>query len=192
MVRKMISLFEATLFTVSNVGTDEQVKLLLEQIESIKHQDSVSNTNDGCWRSNHKYENIDWLLKEITYKVDEAIDYYKQKDSVFSDLSIKRQNLKIFYWTNINDPGSRNVLHSHKTAVFSGVYYIKATGTGSLRLINPANMLGDCNSASPFTRDFYFDPRDRDLILWPSWIPHEVEVNRSTQPRINIAYDIII
>jgi hypothetical protein len=108
--------------------------------------------------------------------------------SVF--FNFKKNKFEIFYWTNINAPLSRNVLHSHKNSIFSAVYYIQGTDTGALRLINPANTLGDCNRLSPFTRDFYFNPKDRDLILWPAWVPHEVEINESARERINIVFDI--
>jgi len=190
----MISLYEAFLDASSNIGNDEQVSNLHSQIDKIRSVPSTSNTNDDCWRSAHKYNNIDWLLKAITTKVFSAIDYYSKKDRVFSDAfsQIDKTNLKIHYWTNINQPGSRNVMHSHKSAIFSGVYYLQGTETGSLRIINPANILGECNNLSPFTRDFYYDPKDRDLILWPSWLPHEVETNSSERERINIAYDVIL
>lgn len=190
----MISLYEAFLDASSNIGTNEQVKNLFDQITLAKKTSSVSNTNDDCWRSENKYENIDWLLKEITSKVFNAIELYSQKDNVFSNAiqKIDKRQLKIFYWTNVNQRNSRNVIHSHKNAIFSGVYYIQGTGTGSLRIINPANILGDCNKLSPFTRDFYYEPKDRDLVLWPSWLPHEVETNKSTRERINIAYDVIL
>jgi uncharacterized protein (TIGR02466 family) len=190
----MISLYEAFLDSSSDIGNDEQVQELHKQINQIRNTPSTSDTNDGCWRSKHKYTNIDWLLKEITSKVFSAINYYSSKDEVFSNAfkQINNQALKIHYWTNINQPGTRNVMHSHKSAIFSGVYSLQGTNAGSLRIINPANILGECNNLSPFTRDFYYDPKDRDLILWPSWLPHEVDTNESTKERINIAYDVII
>lgn len=190
----MISLYEAFLAATPNVGNDDQVADLRNQIDQLRSNPSTSNTNDGCWRSEHKYENINWLLKEITAKVFRAIDLYSKKDKVFASAiqRIDKKDLKIFYWTNINQTNSRNVLHSHKSSIFSGVYYVQGTNTGTLRIINPANLLGECNKLSPFTRDFYYEPRDRDLILWPSWLPHEVEPNTSTRERINIAYDVIL
>jgi hypothetical protein len=190
----MISLYESYLDASPNVGTDEQIKNLLGQISQLKKSPSVSNTNDSCWRTESKYENIDWLLKEITLKVFNAVDFYSQKDDVFANAiqHIGKTQLKIFYWTNVNQQNSRNTIHSHTSAVFSGVYYIQGTETGALRMINPANILGNCNKISPFTRDFYYEPKDRDLILWPSWLPHEVEPNYSDRERINIAYDVVL
>ena len=186
----MITLFEASLFTKSNVGNNDQLNLLLQEINEERKNESISDTNDLCWRSAKKYKNTDWLIKNISSLVKEASEYYNLKDQVFKS-AFNKDNLQIYYWTNVNQPYSRNVIHSHKNAVFSGVYYINGTDTGGLRIFNPANVLGDCNAISPFTRDFYFSPKDRDLILWPSWLPHEVDVNMSQRERINIAFDII-
>lgn len=190
----MITLYEAVLDASPNIGSDREYNDLCEQISRIRNTPTSSRTNDLCWRSEYKYNNIDWLLKEISSKVFRSIEYYSQKDQMFAESfkKINKNNLQIFYWTNINQPLSRNVLHSHKSAIFSGVYYIQGTDTGNLRIINPANTLGECNNLSPFTRDFYYTPKDRDLILWPSWLPHEVETNNSTRERINIAYDVIL
>ena len=33
-------------------------------------------------------------------------------------------------------------------------------------------------------------PKDGLLILWPGWVPHEVEENKSDQQRINLAWGI--
>ena len=190
----MISLFEAHLDATPNIGNDSQVADLLKQISEIRHEPGAPRSNDGCWRSAHVYKNVDWLLKAITDKCFRAIELYSKKDHFFAQEmeTLGKHNLKINYWTNINQPQSRNAMHSHKSAIFSGVYYIQGTDTGSLRIINPANILGDCNNSSPFTRDFNYLPQDRDLVLWPSWLPHEVEHNNSDIERINIAYDVII
>jgi len=184
----MITLFEANLFSSANVGDNLQLATLKTEIDGVRSIPSESNSNDKCWRSSYQYKNINWLISELQLKIDEAVEFYS-KDIVFLK-NFKKNKFEIFYWTNINAPLSRNVLHSHKNSIFSAVYYIQGTGTGSLRLINPANTLGDCNRLSPFTRDFYFNPKDRDLILWPAWVPHEVEINESTRERINIVFDI--
>ena len=72
------------------------------------------------------------------------------------------------------------------------MYYLQGSGTGDLILANPANVLADCNLDAPYTHDMAFSPKDGDLILWPAWVPHEVEPNLSDKERINIAFNINI
>ena len=50
----------------------------------------------------------------------------------------------------------------------------------------------ECNPSAPFTADIAINPRDGDLLLWPSWVPHEVDTNFSLKERINLAFDITI
>jgi len=182
-------LFYSDILTKSKVGNPAQISDLLNQINLEQLGiPSVENSNQGCWRSQTKWNNLGWLLDELAGLVSTAVDHYQNLDPS-CQLSKK---FGIEMWTNVNSPNSRNILHSHKSANFSAVYYLQSTGTGSLRLINPANILGDCNRRGPFTRDFEFAPVDGDLILWPAWIPHEVEVNLSNQNRINLAFDIYV
>ena len=76
--------------------------------------------------------------------------------------------------------------------MFSFLYYVQATDTGSLILRNPSNLMVECNPQSPFVRAFSYPPEDGDLILFPSWIPHEVNTNKSNIQRINIAGQIVL
>ena len=181
-------ILQASLFHKAGVGTDSECEDLLRQLNDIRDAPATELTNDGCWRSTHQYESIDWLTNEIINLFRESVNFYSSVDSVFAKLL--RNEIKINYWTNINQPGSRNVVHSHKPGICSGVYYIQGTNTGRLKFINPANLLSDCNPRSPFTRAFQVSPLDRDLVMFPSWMPHEVDQNLSDRERISIAYDV--
>lgn len=182
-------IMHAALFNYDNVGVDSNVELLKNEIlHNSKTSPPTDFSNSNCWRGSHALHNIDFVLDAINHAVEEQLAYYEKIDSVFSNFTSK--NFNITYWANVNNPGSRNVIHAHKTSIFSGTYYIQGHDTGDLRIINPANILGECNPESPFARDFYFTPKDKDLIMWPSWLPHEVEPNLSTRQRINIAFDV--
>jgi uncharacterized protein (TIGR02466 family) len=184
-----LDILQARLFNKSNVGTDSEYNNLLAQVNAIRNDPNADKTNDLCWRSFHKFQNIDWLLSEINVMVWESVNHYSKGDQVFKQL-VQDKKYSVHYWTNINAPMSRNIMHSHTSASLSCVYYLQGSSTGALRLINPANMLANCHEKSPYTRDFYFAPTDKDLIMWPSWIPHEVEPNLSNKERINITFDI--
>lgn len=185
---KSIPLYHSDVFMMPGVGTDDQVKNLLDQI-LLDHSQTASTarSNDLCWRSNKWWTDLDWLGQQVCELSDRACEHYAKIDVAFAQYIGK---YKFASNTNVNEPGGRNVFHNHKTSVFSAVYYIQAEDTGPLRFVNPANTMTDCNPQSPFVRDFYFSPKDRDLILWPAWVPHEVEPNTSNKKRININFDI--
>jgi len=178
-------------FFISKVGTDEQREDLKKQILEAKRLDAdpMYMNNDGCWRSNVKYNNIEWLTDAIRSATAHASEYYMDQDPEFKKY-ITEHKISWDYWTNVNEPGSINVLHTHVADSFTAVYYVQGTDTGALRFVNPANVLNNVNIRSPFSRDCLVFPGDGELVLWPGWIPHEVYRNESNKQRINLAFSI--
>lgn len=187
----VLPLFHSDLFIKENVGTEEQRKDLKKQILQAKEDDrgTQGGGNPGCWRSNALYE-MKWLYGAMKDLVTEANEIYFEKDSVFKYYIDKSENLDYNIWTNVNEVGSKNVIHSHKTDAWAGIYYVQAEETGNLMFYNPANLLNECKFNSPFVRNTGILPKDGMLVLWPAWIPHEVIENKSNQQRINIAWGI--
>ena len=192
MTNKIATLIRADLFSKKNIGTIDQRQDLINQINIARKLNPLGskNSNTGCWRDMYPCEDIDWLINEIDILLKEVIEFYKEEDPLFSFCD--SSNVTISYWANINSPGSKNVMHSHKPKHFSAVYYLQSAGTGGLRFVNPANITTDCNIDAPFVRDFTFLPADGDLIMWPAWMPHEVETNLSDSDRINLTFDIVL
>jgi uncharacterized protein (TIGR02466 family) len=186
----MTPLFKADLFVKKQVGTLGQRESLLKNLYELKkHNPASPNSNKNCWRMFQPPVDIDWIAEEVSNLALEAIDFYTKEDNIYAKSSEGKNFLELTHWVNINAQGSRNVMHDHKGGEFSAVYYLQGENCGPLRLVNPANILGD-HVNGVFVRDFYFHPKDGDLILFPSWVPHEVEPNFSPRDRVNIAFDI--
>lgn len=185
-----LTLFRADLFT-AKVGSESQRNSLIQEILDVKNMnpEGIGKSNPLCWRFNNPCSNIDWLMEELIKLLDCAVDFYNIKDNLFSSLE-KRKTIYIDYWANVNEPYSRNSIHCHKPADFSACYYVDAENTGALRFINPSNTMAECSVGSPFVRDFKINPKNGDLLLWPSWLPHEVETNLTNRQRINLAFDL--
>ena len=168
-------------------------KDLRRQILETKNTEGTALTenNPNCWRSNANYQNLDWLMKATQELTMRAAEYYFEMDEFFKGY-VTQKRININYWTNVNDPGGGNVLHTHEKDCFAAVYYLDAEDTGLIHFSNPANVLNQCNRQSPFTRAMSLPPEDNSLILWPAWIPHEVEVNHSNKQRINLAFSIMV
>jgi uncharacterized protein (TIGR02466 family) len=178
-------------FFVAKHGTAQQIEDLKLQILAAKDADEypMQLNNDNCWRSNAKYKNIEWLTDFVKDATAYACEHYFAHDSTFKEL-VKERAINWNYWTNVNEPGSINVMHSHVEDSFAAVYYVQGKNTGPLKFVNPANILTNCNARSPFVRDCVVHPSDGELILWPAWVPHEVLRNESTRQRINLAFSI--
>jgi uncharacterized protein (TIGR02466 family) len=175
-----------------NVGTKAQRDDIIRQAweERQRNDKTISWTNRGCWRTYLKYENIDWLMTEIRELLTEAGNYYQQVDPIYTRKAKSFTGSQMSYWTNMNSPGGRNAMHDHKLWHYVACYYLQATGTGDIVYFNPMNLTEGCNPYAPFVSPVAISPQDGDLLLWPAWLPHEVETNNSNKERINIAINM--
>lgn len=173
-----------------NIGTDEQRKDFIAQtMLYMKTHDSMPNTNDGCWRGHVRYVNDEWYTNAFNDQLNTIVGYYLENDTAYTN-TFNRGRPEIDQWTNVNQPGSLNILHSHKAFEYSAVYYLSVENTGDIVFLNPANLDATCSYAGPGTSRLHYTPKAGDLLMWPGWIPHEVERNPSNSYRINIATNI--
>jgi hypothetical protein len=91
-------------------------------------------------------------------------------------------------------PGFSGMPHTHiepaMGANISGVYYFNTDGTtGNLRLISPFpytyNFDGFCSK--PF---YEISPVQGSMIIWPSWLMHEITTNSSNNMRVSISFSV--
>ena len=195
MAEKSIAhLYHSDLFKKSDVGTKKQRKVLLDKINYLKENniDIASGSNPGCFRTSYEYgEELDWLRETIRDFIVDISKFYIEHDKTYKDkISQEEQKVDMSFWTNVNEPGSTNVIHTHKGVSFACTYNLQTSGTGNLVFTNPANILNDCNQKSPYIRNVRVEPQDGDLLVWPAWVPHFVEENKSNKQRINIASNI--
>lgn len=100
-------------------------------------------------------------------------------------------------WINYNESREAiNIQHSHD-GVFSGVFYLKTpTGSGNLTLVNPHinSLWKGCVISNPkngFTSEHVsIQPKEGQLIIWPSYLEHFVEPNTCDDSRISISFNI--
>ena len=103
------------------------------------------------------------------------------------------------FWVNINPKFAYNALHDHPQSTLSGVYYVRANEqSGSLRFRDPWAAKRMC--PWPVGPDGKRDQRHWDrvnykplpgrLIMFPSWLEHDVEPNLSDEERISISFNM--
>lgn len=99
-------------------------------------------------------------------------------------------------WVNIMPEGASHAFHIHPHSSISGTYYVQVPkGAAALRLEDPRLPLF---MAAPVRREkapaavkpvLELHPVSGDLILFESWMRHEVPPNRSTSPRISVSFN---
>ena len=173
-------------------------KKLLDNILKWKDRDEsgVKRSNSIGWHSDvdmHKreeYFDIVEELKKMQLEIFEMEHYDKKTEPCLGTM-----------WANINPKFSYNRSHVHPGALWSGVYYVKAPkDSGSICFVDPRP--GPCvldpaysvetKRPSHMTREVRFEPLEGRMIMFPGWLPHEVEPNFSKEDdniRVSISFN---
>ena len=119
---------------------------------------------------------------------------YRSKDLEF-DLGEKKLKLDSL-WINILPEGGIHTSHIHPHSVISGTTYVAMPeGTSAIKFEDPrlAMMMAApprLKTAPEGLRQFvYVQPAVGDVLLWESWLRHEVDMNMSEEERISVSFN---
>lgn len=107
-------------------------------------------------------------------------------------------------WANINRGGHSNEMHWHRAAFWSGVYYVDDGGIeanpelgGELEFLDPRGpvttmMAPDLGIDIPGNMQSFWrlTPKAGRLVLFPSWLLHQVRPYRGNAQRVSIAFNL--
>jgi uncharacterized protein (TIGR02466 family) len=99
-------------------------------------------------------------------------------------------------WANSMGPGTYHTLHVHPSSVLSGVYYVDAPkGSSALKLEDPRMGLLMASPprkpSAPRSQQNYLliDPAPGQILIFESWMRHEVPPHRGKQNRLSISFN---
>jgi uncharacterized protein (TIGR02466 family) len=111
------------------------------------------------------------------------------------DLQGKKLKCNAF-WINILPEGGTHSSHIHPHSVISGTTYVAMPeGTSALKLedprlammmLSPLRRKDAAQELQPFV---YVKPEVGELLLWESWLRHEVPMNMSEEERISVSFN---
>ena len=99
-------------------------------------------------------------------------------------------------WVNVLKPGAAHTGHIHPHSVLSGTVYVAVPpGASALKLEDPRLPL--MMAAPPRRADapaeartfVYLQPQAGTLLMWESWLRHEVPPNRARAERISVSFN---
>ena len=99
-------------------------------------------------------------------------------------------------WVNVLEPGGAHTGHIHPHSVLSGAYYVEVpAGASALKFEDPRLPL--MMAAPPRAEDapdaertfIYLEPKAGDVILWESFLRHEVTPNTAKTARISVSFN---
>jgi uncharacterized protein (TIGR02466 family) len=99
-------------------------------------------------------------------------------------------------WINILPQGGVHTSHIHPHSVISGTTYVNMpTDASAIKFEDPRSaMMMAAPVRNKEARDemrsfFYVAPEVGDVLLWESWLRHEVPVNMAEDERISISFN---
>lgn len=143
-----------------------------------------------------------------------SLDDLAQRDSLFADLKKRLdKHAALFakalsfdlaggklvmdsFWINILEPGGQHTGHIHPHSVISGTVYVTIPpGASALKFEDPRLPM---MMAAPTRRDdapetlqpfVYVQPQAGTVLMWESWLRHEVTANLAEEQRISISFN---
>lgn len=162
-------------------------KKLLQYINKDKSKNIVRSNING-W---HSQSNLH-LKKEFNIITNEL---FKMQNEIYNleNYSSKTRPTIEEMWVNINYQNCYNQSHIHSHCLWSGVYYIKCPeNCGDIKFSDPAMQ-------RIFSTPLYENNIDQSklthkaiegrLIMFPGWLSHEVEINKSKSPRVSLSFN---
>ena len=146
---------------------------------------SYASLNDLPWR----FPEFERLVKLIDKH---ALAYAKQLHWDLRGMKPVCDSL----WVNVMPEGGSHTSHIHPNSVISGTYYV-AVPEGAGPIVYEDPRLGFHMAAPPrkknvpeaFKSHVHFRPKVGTLMLWESWLRHEVPLNRAEGNRISVSFN---
>jgi len=163
-----------------------------ECILKLKKDKGVIKSNVGGWQSNSLFNERNLIFSNLISNIEiSALEFAKQLQI---DTNLKVQS----FWININKFKDYNQYHTHPKSIFSGVYYIKVPkNSGCIEFKNPNclsiennwdNIAKEPNPVNSYS--YKINPVENQLLLFPSWLEHQVLPNLNHKKRISLSFNI--
>ena len=133
------------------------------------------------------------IFKDLVEALDKHVASFAE-DLAF-DLDGKKLKLDSL-WINILPTGGTHASHIHPHSVISGTTYVAMPdGASALKLEDPrsARMMAAPARKADAPRELrsfvYVAPNVGDVLLWESWLRHEVPLNMADDERISVSFN---
>ncbi|GAA4716485.1 hypothetical protein H9L13_06245 [Sphingomonas lutea] len=185
------ALFATELYE-ADIGDDALLGELARSIRSLATDDDAGRrwSADHAYRGYTSYASLDDLPRRDPAFADLARLLTKHaaafaKECAFDGAKPKLDSL----WVNLLKGGGQHSGHIHPHSVISGTLYVEVPrGAGAIRFEDPRLPL---MMAAPTRPDTFVtvEPRRGLLLLWESWLRHEVRSGTSKSERLSVSFN---
>jgi len=193
------SLFVTKLYE-ADLGNDELLEELAHSIRSLAADDLAGQR----WSHEHRYTG---------YTSYASLNDLPRRDPAFADLAkvltrhaidfakdcafnLGRKPKLDSLWANLLRGPGHHSAHIHPHSILSGTLYVEVTaGSGAIRFEDPRLPLmmaapkRDADAEEELQPFVTVDPRPGMLLLWESWLRHEVLPGRGRSERLSVSFN---
>ena len=150
---------------------------------------SSKGVSNNSWRSESN------IHKKTEFKL--LVDAIQKRINLYHfNMGFKHQQLIQAMWININGQYSYNTVHTHGATSLAGSYYVKMPeDVANINFFTPLVAYAHTNPksfvAKPSDKNAAIhsvSPKEKQLLLFPSWLQHTVDMNQLDEDRISIAF----
>jgi uncharacterized protein (TIGR02466 family) len=157
--------------------------------ERMKLDKGRSISNYGGYQSNDVKAGDNSIIDQLATYLDSEVN------EIANSVGLKPLALYNI-WININPPDAYNHAHHHQEAILSGVYYVDADESqGNINFMRndgaeyhiPSDMITQMHhfNSSKCT----YPAKTGSLYVFPGWLQHSVDGNKSNRDRISISFN---
>lgn len=196
------TLFATRIYRAEATGV--AMKRMLSDLEATAFAIAADDTAGRAWSSAHHYAG---------YTSYASLADLPMRAPVFADLAayldghaLKFANVLGYdpgtrlrldsLWINILEPGGQHSGHIHPNAALSGTFYVTVPdGASALKFEDPRLTMMMAapplrkNAPRELSRFASVKPKAGTLLLWESWLRHEVPVNQAQSERVSISFN---
>jgi uncharacterized protein (TIGR02466 family) len=183
----------ATKLYESEIGDDALIADLAHSIRRLAADDTAGRG----WSKEHRYAG---------YTSYASLNDLPRRDPAFAKLTkiltrhaarfadecafeLRRKPKLDSLWVNLLKSGGHHSGHIHPHSIISGTFYVEVPrGSGPIRFEDPRLPL---MMAAPQRADSFvsFEPRQGLLLMWESWLRHEVLASTGKGERLSISFN---
>ena len=186
------SLFTTPFYHVTFDGLSDELNLealAREEISNNRLPSDLENQIEQSYPELHLRKEIRPLCDKIVHVVNRI-----SKEILFFNKEYKVEITAM--WANIQKPYVQFIRHKHRNNMFAGVFYV----TGGdyfppIIFFNPIDpqLKPSTSQYNQFNGLSYTQPTTKDtLIIFPAYLDHSVEMNKSDEDRISISFNIML
>lgn len=186
----ILSLFATRLYEAA-IDDEQLLEELAHSIRTLAEDDEAGKawSREKAYRGYTSYASLNDLPKRDPAFADLQRLLTKHAAGFARELGFERKPKLDSLWVNLLKAGGHHSAHIHPHSILSGTFYVEVPkGSGATRFEDPRLPM---MMAAPPRDDLFVtvEPRPGLLLLWESWLRHEVLPGTAKGDRLSISFN---